>query len=106
VKSDLLVRIKDAEAEAASRQSQAEGEAQAIVADARRQAEAILAEARTQADFAHQSRLEAARKAADEDAKKVVAAGNGQAAALRKRFESVAADAAPRVVKLFEERLG
>ncbi len=106
MKSDLLVRIKDAEAEASSRHANAEAESAAIVADARRQAEAILAEARTQADYAHQSRLETARKAADEDAKKVVASGQKEAAALRKRFESAAADAAPRVVKLFEERLG
>lgn len=105
VKSDLLVRIKDAEAEAQSRQAQAEAEAKAIVADARRQAEAMLAEGRAQADFAAQSRLEQARKAAGEEAKKAVAAGEKQAAALRKRFESAATGAAPRVVKLFEDRL-
>lgn len=105
MKSELLLRIKEAETEANRKVAAAEEQAKAIVADARRQAEAILADARQQADFAYQSRVEAARKAAEAEAQKTVANGQKLAADLRKRFESGAAAAAPRVVKLFEGSL-
>ena len=105
MKGELLLRIKDAEAEANHKVAAAEEQAKAIVADARRQAEALVADAKQQADFAFQSRVEAARKAADTDAQKTVANGQKLAADLRKRFESGAAAAAPRVVKLFESHI-
>ena len=105
MKGELLLRIKDAETEANRKVAAAEEQAKAIVADARRQAEALLADARQQADFAYQSRVEAARKAADAEAHKTVANGQKLAADLRKRFEAGAAAAAPRVVKLFEGSL-
>lgn len=105
MKSELLLRIKEAETEANRKVASAEEQAKAVVADARRQAEALLADARQQADFAYQSRIDASRKDADAEGKKTVAKGTKKAADLRKSFESGAAAAAPRVVKLFEGRL-
>ena len=105
MKSELLLRIKEAEVEANRKVASTEDQATAVVADARRQAEAVLADARQQTDFAFQSRIDAARKEADAEAKKTVAKGERQAAELRKRFEASAPAAAPRVLKLFEGRL-
>lgn len=105
MKSDLLLKIKSAESEADGRVAAAEVEAKAIVADARRQAEAILAEGRAQTDFAHQSRIETARKAAETEATKTVAAGQKKAAETKKRVEAGLPAAIERSVKLFEERL-
>lgn len=105
MKGELLLRIKDAEAEANRKVATAEEQAKAIVADARRQAEALLADAKQQADFAYQSRIDAARAAGDAEGKKALANGQKLAGDLRKRFESGAAAAAPRVVKLFEGSL-
>lgn len=105
MKGELLLRIKDAEAEANRKVASAEEQAKGVVADARRQAEAVLADARQQADFAYQSRIDQARAQGDADAKKTVAAGQKKAADLRARFAANAAAAAPRVLKLFEGRL-
>ena len=105
MKGELLLRIKDAESEADRKVAAAEEQAKAIVADARRQAEAVLADAKAQSDFAYQSRIDQARAQGEADGKKTVANGQKLAADLRKRFETGAAAAAPRVVKLFEGRL-
>ena len=105
MKSQLLLSIKDAEAEAARRVAQAESEAKGVVADARRQAEALIADATAQADFAHQERVATARTAADGDATKTVKAGADTATALKKRFHTGLAGAPGRVLNHFEERL-
>lgn len=105
MKGDLLLRIKDAEGDANRKVASAEEQAKAIVADARRQAESLLADARQQADFAYQSRIDQARAAGDADGKKALANGQKLAGDLRKRFDAGASAAAPRVLKLFEERL-
>lgn len=105
MKGELLLRIKDAEAEANRKVASAEEQAKALVADARRQAEALLADAKQQADFAYQSRIDQARAQGEADAKKTVANGQKLAADLRKRFESAAPAAAPRVQKLFESHI-
>ena len=94
MKGELLLRIRDAE-----------GEANRKVATAEEQAKAIVADAKQQADFAYQSALDKARAQGEADGKKTIANGTKLAADLRKRFESGAAAAAPRVVKLFENQL-
>jgi len=106
MKSDLLMRIKDAETAASQRQAQAEAEAKQILAEARRQAESLLADARQQADFAYSAKLEQARKQAEAEAKKTVAGGAQQAEAARKSFQSGLPQAVQRGVKLIEGRLG
>lgn len=105
MQSELLLRIKDAETAAKTRVAQAEAEAKAIVADARRQADAILAEGRAQADFAYSSRVDNARKDADVKAKATQAKGQKDAAALRKRYETGAAGATERALKILEAKL-
>jgi V/A-type H+/Na+-transporting ATPase subunit G/H len=105
MKGELLLRIKDAEADANRKVAAAEEQAKAIVADARRQAESLLADARQQADFAYQSRIDQARAQGEADGKKTVANGQKLAGDLRKRFEAGAAAAAPRITKLFESNL-
>lgn len=105
MKGELLLRIKDAEAEANRKVAQAEEQAKAVVADARRQAESLVADAKQQADFAFQSRLDQARAQGEADGKKAIANGTRLAADLRKRFEAGAPAAAPRVLKLFESNL-
>ena len=106
MKSELLLRIKDAETAANSRVAAAEAEAKGIVADARRQAEAILADARQQADFAYQSRIDAARAASEKTSAAEVSKGKKAAEALRKRYESGVAGSTDRILKVLEEKLG
>jgi V/A-type H+-transporting ATPase subunit G/H len=105
LKSELLLRIKDAETGAKSRIAQAEAEAKTILADARRQAEALLAEGRAQADFAHSSRLEAARKDADAAGKKLAVKGQKDAETVRARFLAGSAGVAERALKVIESKL-
>lgn len=105
MKGELLVRIRDAEAEANRKVGSAEEQAKAVLADARRQAEAVLADAKQQADFAYQSRIDQARAAGEGEGKKTIANGQKLAGDLRRRFDTGAAAAAPRVVKLFEANL-
>ena len=105
MKGELLVRIRDAEAEANRKVGSAEEQAKAILADARRQAEAVLADAKQQSDFAYQSRIDQSRAAGEAEGKKTIANGQKLAADLRKRFDTGSAAAAPRVVKLFESNL-
>lgn len=105
VKSDILLRIQEAEAESHRKQADAEAQAKQIEADARRQADAIVAEGKQQADFAYQSRIDAAKENAEADAKSVAASGDKKAAELRKRFESGVTGAGTRAVKILEGRL-
>lgn len=106
LKSDLLMRIKDAETAAATRTQAAEAEAKQLLADARRQAEAILADARQQADFAYSAKVEQARKQAETEAARTVQKGGGQAEAARKAFQSGLPQATQRALKVIEGRLG
>jgi vacuolar-type H+-ATPase subunit H len=105
LKSDLLLRIKDAETAAGQRVAQAEAEAKQVVAESRRQAEALLAEGRAQADFAYTARIEQARKAAETEGQKAVAKGKAQAQSARKGFESGLSGATGRALKVIEGRL-
>ena len=81
MKSELLLRIKDAEAAASTR-----------VAAAETEAKAILAEGRTQADFAYTSMVKKARKDAEANAKKTVAKGQSDAQASQAKFQSQIGD--------------
>ncbi len=99
------MRIKDAEAAADARVSEARDEAQKTVADARRQAERVVADGKAAADASYQARLEEARTAAESDAETVLAEGQKQAKALRKRFTSGLDGVGPRVQKLIEGQL-
>ncbi len=105
VKNDLLLRIKDAETSAKSREDAAHAEAQKIVAEARRQAESVVADAKQQADFAYQGRLDQARASAKAESEKVVAEGHKKATANRKKFETGLNAAVERTVKRIEGHL-
>ena len=105
MKSELLLRIKDAETSAKARVEAAEAEAKTILAEARRQADAILAEGRTQSDFAHQSRIEAARKEADAAGKKAATKGQKDAEAVRARFLAGVTGVPTRAIKVIESHL-
>lgn len=105
MKSELLMRIKDAEAAADARVAEARDEAQKTVAEARREAERIVADGKAAADASYQARLDEARTAAQADAEQVLAEGDKQAKALRKRFAAGMDGVGGRVQKLFEGRL-
>jgi vacuolar-type H+-ATPase subunit H len=106
LKSDLLLRIKDAETSAAQRIAQAEGEAKLVLAEARRQAESLLADARQQADFAYSGKVEQARKQAEGEALKTIAKGGQKAQGARSAFQSALPEATKRALKVIEARLG
>ncbi|MHB8632773.1 MAG: hypothetical protein ACYDBQ_02230 [Thermoplasmatota archaeon] len=105
MKSELLLRIKEAEGAADQHVAQAEAQAKSLVAEARRQAEALLADAKTQSDFAYTRRLEKARVDGEEEAKRLLAAGQKRATQLKAHFEAGVAAALPRAIKIFEEHL-
>ncbi|HUR61451.1 MAG TPA: HrpE/YscL family type III secretion apparatus protein [Candidatus Thermoplasmatota archaeon] len=105
MKSDLLMRIKDAETAANQRTAAAEAEAKQVLAEARRQAEAILADARQQADFAYAAKVEQARKQAESEASRTVQKGGAQGESARKAFQSGLPQATQRALKVIEGRL-
>lgn len=105
MKSDLLLRIRDAESAASEQVAKAEEEAAKLVADARRQAEKTVAEGRAKADQAYQDRIAEARAAFAEAEKKAIASGKRQATTLRKKFDGGIDGAVDRVLELFEESL-
>ena len=105
LKSDLLLRIRDAEAEADEKVKAAEAEAQKIGQEARREAERIVADGKASADAAYHDVVATTRADAEEASKKVLTGGKRQATTLRKRFEDNAPNVTERVLTLFEEKL-
>lgn len=105
MKSDLLLRIKDAETAADQKVEAAQAEAQQIITDARREAERILADGRAEADAAYADKLDEARAVADADAKKAISNGKRQATNARKKFDDGIDGVTDRVLTLFEESL-
>lgn len=104
LKSELLLRIKQAEEEAASRVEQAEEEAKRIVTDARRQAEERIQEGKARADEEAAAKIEAVKVELREAEAQKIAEGRRDAESLRDRFSSGLEGTTDRILDLFEER--
>ena len=105
MKSELLLRIKDAETAATEKVDAAEAQAHKILTQARREAERVLTEGRAQADAAYADRMAEVRAAAEEEGKKILSNGKRTATNLRKKFDAGIDGVTDRVLKLFEESL-